>query len=67
MLKEVSKLNNFIGPYINTYVNPTYRQNVYILDKKTGDVNGDSIPDTVYLTGEKGENPFYENIKVIVE
>ncbi len=64
---EVSKLNYYIGPYINPYVNATNRQNFYILDKKTGDVNGDGIPDTVYLTGEKGENPFYENIKVIVQ
>jgi hypothetical protein len=45
----------------------TYNYPVYILDKKTGDVNGDKIPDTVYLTGEKRQNPFYENIKVIVQ
>lgn len=41
--------------------------NAYILDKKYGDVNGDKIPDTVYLIGDKKENPFYENLKVIVE
>lgn len=38
-----------------------------MLDKQTGDVNGDKIPDIVYLLGEKTENPFYENIKVIVQ
>lgn len=42
-------------------------QSTYILDKQIGDVNGDEIPDTVYLVGEKTENPFYENIKVIVQ
>jgi hypothetical protein len=42
-------------------------QDTYILDKKTGDINGDKIPDTVYLVGEKRENAFYENIKVIVQ
>lgn len=42
-------------------------QRTYILDKQIGDVNGDEIPDVVYLVGEKTENPFYENIKVIVQ
>ncbi len=51
---------NMPGPY------NAYRQ-VLILDKQTGDVNGDNIPDVVYLAGEKGENPFYENIRVIVQ
>jgi hypothetical protein len=41
-------------------------RDTYILDEKIGDVNGDKIPDTVYLVGEKRENPFYENIKVII-
>lgn len=48
----------------NGYHNP---QRTYILDKQIGDVNGDEIPDIVYLVGEKTENPFYENIKVIVQ
>lgn len=48
-------------------VNYANIQNMYILDKKIGDVNGDKIPDTVYLTGEKRQYPFYENIKVIVQ
>jgi hypothetical protein len=42
-------------------------QNTFVLDKKTGDVNGDKIADTVYLVGEKKENPFYENLKIIVQ
>jgi hypothetical protein len=70
-------LDNYINPRINSYSSPNMysgnmnnyanRQNTYILDKKTGDVNGDKIPDTVYLTGENRGNPFYENIKVIVQ
>ncbi len=64
---------NYTNPYTDNYVTQCYlnkyqRENmVYILDIQTGDVNGDRIPDTVYLTGEKGEGPFYENIKVIVQ
>jgi len=50
---------------MNTYRNQN-RQNTYILDKQIGDVNGDKISDIIYLIGEKTENPFYENIKVIV-
>lgn len=70
-------MNNYTNPHVNhrvkQYINPgsmfnyANRQNTYILDKKTGDVNGDQIADTVYLVGEKGQNPFYENIKVIVQ
>ena len=66
-------MNNYINSNINPYVNQgnmnNYNNipNVYILDKQIGDVNGDKIPDIVYLIGEKGENPFYENIKVIVQ
>jgi len=41
--------------------------NAYILDNQIGDVNGDQVPDIVYLVGEKGESPYYENIKVIVQ
>lgn len=66
-------MNNYANPWINPHINlgniVNYAniQNAYILDKKTGDVNGDKVPDTVYLTGEKNQNPFYENIKVIVQ
>ncbi|KAA9031721.1 hypothetical protein F4V44_00630 [Niallia endozanthoxylica] len=62
-----------MNPYRNPYVHSGYRshaaarQNRYILDKQIGDVNGDSIPDIVYLVGEKNEKPFYEKIKVIVQ
>ena len=38
-----------------------------IIDQQIGDVNGDHVPDIVYLVGEKKENFFYENIKVIVQ
>ena len=62
-------MNNYTNSYINAgnMVNNTNMQNTYILDKQVGDVNGDKIPDTVYLVGEKKQNPFYENIKVIVQ
>jgi hypothetical protein len=42
-------------------------QNVYIIDTKIADVNGDKIPDTIYLVGEKKDFPFYQNIKVVVQ
>lgn len=45
----------------------TNTENVYVLDRQIGDVNGDAIPDTIYLVGEMKGNPFYENIKIIVE
>jgi hypothetical protein len=48
-------------------VNRANIRETFMLDRKMGDVNGDRIPDTVYLTGEMGETPFYENIKVIVQ
>lgn len=48
---------------MNNYAN---MRDTYIIDEKIGDVNGDKIPDTVYLVGEKRENPFYENIRIIV-
>lgn len=38
-----------------------------ILDTQIGDVNGNNIPDTVYLIGEKNQNPFYENINLIIQ
>ena len=57
-------MNNYTNPYFNPIAS---RQNTYVLDKRFGDVNGDKIPDTVYLVGDKGENPFYENIRVMVQ
>ena len=62
-------LNNYIHPYRDPYNfsdNKNVR-NTYILDTQIGDVTGDQIPDIVYLVGEKKENPFFENIKVIVQ
>jgi len=59
------KINPY--PYKNRRSSYENKYKVYVIDKKTGDVNGDNIPDTVFLVGEKRENPFYENIKVIVQ
>lgn len=61
--------NLYNNPYINlnNMVNHANMRSAYILDRKIGDVNGDRIPDTVYLTGERGETFLYENIKVIVQ
>lgn len=42
------------------------KQNIYVLDKKIGDVNGDKIPDIVLLIGDKDEHSFYEKIRVMV-
>ncbi|MGJ7921706.1 hypothetical protein [Neobacillus sp. LXY-4] len=69
-------MNNFTNPYLSSYRNQYIHlgnrindnlKNTYILDQQIGDVNGDNIADIVYLVGEKTENPFYENIKVIVQ
>ncbi|WP_318508800.1 VCBS repeat-containing protein [Bacillus sp. T3] len=64
-------MNYFTHPYTNPYRNQSVhsgiRQNTHILDKQIGDVNGDNIPDLIYLVGEKTENPFYEHIKVAVQ
>jgi hypothetical protein len=37
------------------------------LDRQIGDVNGDGVADTVYLVGEKSQNNFFENIRVMVQ
>lgn len=58
---------NFYGNYTDNGLNYANRQNVYTLDRQVGDVNGDGIPDIVYLVGEKGENNFYENIRIMVQ
>ncbi|MCY6483874.1 VCBS repeat-containing protein [Clostridium aestuarii] len=44
-------------------------KNIYILDFKQGDVNGDIIVDNVYLVGERifGESPFINNITLIIQ
>ncbi|OIJ16344.1 hypothetical protein BKP37_06365 [Anaerobacillus alkalilacustris] len=67
-------MNIYTYSYFNLYqyhsgnwTNDSNTQNTYVLDKQMGDVNGDNIPDIVYLIGEKKEKPFYENIKVIVQ
>lgn len=54
-------MNSYINPYNYLGREAKYynTQNTYMLDKQTGDVNGDTIPDIVYLVGEKGEGPYY--------
>jgi hypothetical protein len=52
-----------------------YRQisgidNDQIFDTKYGDVNGDGIPDTIYLVGQKAIDPnigYIKNIKIVVQ
>lgn len=46
------------------------KNNIYILDFKRGDVNGDKIIDNVYLVGERPyglESPFTNNITLIIQ
>lgn len=41
-----------------------------VIDRKIGDVNGDKVPDRVYLTGDKPFGPdssFYENITIVIQ
>lgn len=39
----------------------------YIIDRQTGDVNGDQVLDTVYLIGDKKDNNYYENLRLVIE
>ncbi len=44
-------------------------ENLIVIDKKNGDVNGDGIVDTVYLVAKKAgylNSPFFSDIKVII-
>ncbi|OPA75392.1 spore coat protein [Paenibacillus selenitireducens] len=53
-------------PHANNLVLP---HNTYVLDRKQGDVNGDGIPDKVYLVGEKPDGSsgiFEEHITLII-
>ncbi|MBO8161881.1 MAG: VCBS repeat-containing protein [Thermosipho sp. (in: Bacteria)] len=46
------------------------RGNIYVLDFKRGDVNGDSIIDNIYLIGQKPygiQSPFTDNIALIIQ
>lgn len=45
---------------------PRYDNNI-ILDVKSGDVNGDGIPDIIYLTGERTQYSFFRNISLLVQ
>lgn len=38
-----------------------------IIDMKVGDVNGDLVPDKVYLTGTKDQNSFYKNFMLVID
>lgn len=51
-------------------LNQIKSKRISILDFKRGDVNGDIIPDNIYLVGEKlykTESPFIENITLIIQ
>ncbi len=38
-----------------------------IIDMKVGDVNGDLVPDKVYLVGNKAENSFYKDFMIVID
>ncbi len=38
-----------------------------IIDMKVGDVNGDMIPDRVYLTGNWDQNSFYKDFMLVID
>jgi len=66
--------NYYSNPWINYYENYTdnrfnyaNRQNTYTIDRQIGDVNGDGVPDIVYLVGDKNQNNFYENIRLMIQ
>jgi hypothetical protein len=55
---------------LNNYRNlpeSIYNTQCYIIDRQTGDVNGDQVIDTVYLIGDKRDNFFYENLRIVIE
>lgn len=57
---------SFHSPYTLTY----NRTNLFLLDFKQGDVNGDLIVDNIFLLGEKPygiESPFTSNIFLLVQ
>ena len=41
-------------------------ENIFVIDKQMGDVNGDEIVDTVYLVGESENELFYEKLNLII-
>ncbi|HOQ01722.1 MAG TPA: hypothetical protein PK604_13085 [Acetivibrio clariflavus] len=55
------------GNYTKGLFNFANRRNTYTLDRQIGDVNGDSVPDIVYLVGDKNQNNFYENIRLMIQ
>ncbi|SKC84888.1 spore coat protein [Maledivibacter halophilus] len=57
----------YYQPYFR---NQLQNNNIYIIDFKRGDVNGDRIEDNIYLVGEKPygiESPFVDNITLIIQ
>lgn len=56
--------------YLPYYRSQMQNNNIYVLDFKRGDVNGDRIMDNIYLVGEKPygiESPFVNNITLIIQ
>lgn len=58
---------NYYGNYTDNRFIYANRQNTYTLDRQIGDVNGDGVPDMVYLVGDKNQNNFYQNIRIMVQ
>lgn len=59
----------YFFPYSMSAMTPD-SNNTFILDFKKGDVNGDRIPDNVYLYGSKPsglDSPFVDNITLIIQ
>ncbi|SHK15819.1 spore coat protein [Tepidibacter formicigenes] len=56
--------------YLPYFYKKIQNNNIYILDFKQGDVNGDMIIDNVYLIGKKpheAKSPFSDNITLIIQ
>lgn len=63
---------SYVNPNSGFQMNQTigFSRNIFILDVKQGDVNGDGIVDTVYLYGNKPDGPsgiFADNITLVIE
>lgn len=57
----------FYSPYFSSQMQIN---NIYILDFKRGDVNGDGIIDNIYLVGQKSSMPessFVQNITLVIQ
>ncbi|SES97891.1 hypothetical protein SAMN05660297_01080 [Natronincola peptidivorans] len=59
-----------MNPYPSYHLSPMNGRNLYAIDFQQGDVNGDSVPDHIYLTGEKPyglQSPFVTNITLLIQ